>query len=238
MERNIHKGHRERMRRRFAEIGFRGWSDHEILEYLLYNVQKQGDTNPLAHRLIEYSAGSIVTLLRNASDSRLADDIEGVNEKTVLFLRSIKAFVDYYRREELRYKPVKLSRDNFMEIVNIVGFLPEREDLLMICLDAFMNVKSIVNITEKCGDKYAATSAEKIIKTATMSGSKNVILVHNHPDGAKLVSLADIEMTLNLDMMLKNIGVSLIDHYVLCGDDIISVKMESMSFNLDEILER
>lgn len=230
MKDNIHKGHRERMRQKFAEIGFRGWSDYEILEYLLYNVQKRGDTNPLAHRLLEYSAGNMVTLFSNTRDSRLADDIEGVSEKTVLFLRSIKEFVDYYKREEIKFKPIKLTRENFREVVNIVGFTPEREDLLMICLDAFMNVKSVVNITEKCGDTYAATSTEKIIKTAAMSGTRKVVLVHNHPDGENRVSYADINMTMNLEVMLKNIGVALIDHYIVCGDKTLSIKMESLNY--------
>lgn len=214
------------MRAKFNETGFNGWSDYEILEYMLYNVYRQGDTNPLAHRMLDYSADSIVSLMKNAQDYRMVTDLNGVGETAVLYLRSLKAFVDYYKQQEIKFEPKKLVRENFMEIINIVGFDPGREDILMICTDAFLNVLCISNITEQSGPDYASTSAEKIVKTATMNGARYVLIVHNHPNGNANISYDDVETTMNVDHLLRSVGIELIDHMIVCGKDAISIKVD------------
>ena len=48
-----HGGHRERMRKRFKESGnFKGFSEHEILEMLLFYIVPRKNTNDIAHELI------------------------------------------------------------------------------------------------------------------------------------------------------------------------------------------
>ena len=47
-----HRGHRQRMAKRFAEAGFDGWREHEILERLLFEVLPRRNTNETAHALI------------------------------------------------------------------------------------------------------------------------------------------------------------------------------------------
>lgn len=223
---NIHKNHRQRMRERFNATGFNGWSDYEILEFMLYNAYRQGDTNPIAHRMLDYSADSIVNLMRNTRDFRMVNDLKDVGETTVLFLRSLKAFVDYYKLKELTFEPKRLVRENFMDIVNVVGFSPDKEDILMICADAFLNVLCVTNITESSGPMYALTSAERIVKTATMNGSKYVMIVHNHPNGNEDISLEDIEITKHVDDLLRNIGIIFIDHIVISNKKTISIKID------------
>ena len=47
MSESVHKGHRERMRKRFITEGAKGFADHELLELLLYYAVPRGDVNPL-----------------------------------------------------------------------------------------------------------------------------------------------------------------------------------------------
>lgn len=229
---NIHKDHRKRMRKKFNEIGFKGWSDYEILEYLLYSVYRQGDTNVTAHRLLDYSAKNFVTLMENTSDFRLAEDVKNVGQETVLFLRSLREFMKYYKLEELKYKPIKLTRENIREVINIVGFSSDKEDILMICMDNYMNVKNVVNITDKSGSDYASSSGPTIVNTAATNKAKYVLLVHNHPDGAKRVSVDDINMTIQSETILDDMGVKLIDHIIMTDDEFVSVKMTV--FNIEQ----
>ncbi len=219
------------MRAKFNETGFKGWSDYEILEYMLYNVYRQGDTNPIAHRMLEYSADSIVSLMKNAQDFRMVSDLKDVGETAVLFLRSLKEFVDYYRRQELKFEPKKLVRDNFMEIINIAGFDTGKEDILMICTDSLLNVLCVVNITEDSSHNQATTSAERIVKTATMNGAKYAMIVHNHPNGDSDISAEDISMTMHVDNLLRSVGVELIDHMVVCNNETISIKIDVIFAN-------
>ena len=50
---NPHMGHRQRMLDKFRRFGLEIFSDHEVLEMLLYFAVRQGDTNPTAHRLMQ-----------------------------------------------------------------------------------------------------------------------------------------------------------------------------------------
>ena len=127
---NIHKSHRQRMRDKFDEIGFKGWSDYEILEYMLYNVYRQGDTNPVAHRLLNYGMGNIVNVLKSSYNFDMANNIDNVGENTVRFLRSLKEFIDYYKRKELEYEPIQLKRDNLPDILSYAEFDYSRKILL------------------------------------------------------------------------------------------------------------
>ena len=49
----MHEGHRNRVKNRFLKEGLESFADHEVLELLLYFSIPRGDTNPVAHRLIE-----------------------------------------------------------------------------------------------------------------------------------------------------------------------------------------
>jgi hypothetical protein len=57
-------GHRERLRERFRNAGADALPDYELLELVLFRTMRQGDTKPLAKRLIENSARSQRCLMR------------------------------------------------------------------------------------------------------------------------------------------------------------------------------
>lgn len=222
---NIHKNHRKRMREKFDEIGFNGWSRYEILEYMLYNVYLQQDTNPIAHNIMDYNMNSFVRMFENSKDFRMAEDVDGVGEKTVLFLRSLKAFLDYYRAEELKERPVQLTRDNFMDVIHTVNISTENEEIIMVCLDKFLRVKSVVRLTEYSDEGFAVARIDKIARVATQSGAKSVVLVHTHPSGCPDVSIDDVHMTAEVDKLLSALHVSLIDHFIISGDKLVSIKV-------------
>ena len=52
-EESIHKGHRQRMLKRYLEHGIDSFEDHELLEIFLFSVYTRRNTNDIAHRLIE-----------------------------------------------------------------------------------------------------------------------------------------------------------------------------------------
>ena len=52
MSENLHAKHRKRMRKRFMETNAEGFSDHELLELLLFYCVPRKNTNDIAHRLL------------------------------------------------------------------------------------------------------------------------------------------------------------------------------------------
>lgn len=220
---NIHKGHRERMRERFDESGFKGWSKFEILEFMLYNVYAQSDTNVIAHALFDYSAQSIVRLLENADDMRMAGDVKDVGQSTVRFLRSLKEFMKYYRNASLSERPIQLTRDNFHEVLGILDLSDENEEIAVLCMDRLLRIKAAVNLTERNDTGGASFPIDKLIKTAVRSEAVNVALIHTHPTGTDRASYEDIAMTREVMRILETIHVSLVDHFIVCGDKVISI---------------
>ena len=82
---NIHKGHRERLRKRFLEDG-EHFETHELLELLLtYSIPRR-DTNRTAHILLSRS-GSFENILAAELDE--LTEVEGVGEKTAVMLKLI-----------------------------------------------------------------------------------------------------------------------------------------------------
>ena len=59
---NIHKDHRKRVKERFRSEGLDHFSEIHALELLLFFAIPQGDTNPLAHKLLN-QFGSLTQVL-------------------------------------------------------------------------------------------------------------------------------------------------------------------------------
>ena len=86
-EKNIHAGHRQRLRQRYDSVGSSGFEEHTILELLLFYGIPQKDTNPIAHDLIE-RFGSLEGVL-NASKEDLMQ-VSGIGENAATLLRLIE----------------------------------------------------------------------------------------------------------------------------------------------------
>lgn len=220
---NMHKGHRQRMREKFREIGFKGWSEVEVLEFMLYNVYRQGDTNPVAHKLLSYGGNNIVELMRAVDDANMIDEIPGVGESTVMFLRSLKEFMDFYHKKELTYAPIKYSTDNLFDIIRYIEFDPGEECLMMLCIDSQTNVRAIVNITERGGAFHASTTTATISKAIAFHNASAVVFLHNHPTGYLDPSYNDVFATAKLESLLAAEGVIILDHIIVSGDKVRSI---------------
>ena len=84
---SIHDGHRQRLKRQFAEHGGTGMNDIQFLEMLLYYAIPRSDTNELAHALLK-RYGTI----RGVLDAEVSDlqQVEGIGESTALFLKTVR----------------------------------------------------------------------------------------------------------------------------------------------------
>ena len=68
-QKNIHEGHRKRMRKKIMLMPDSALTDHELLEAMLFYVIPRGDTNPLAHNIIN-TFGSVSAALEARTEPR------------------------------------------------------------------------------------------------------------------------------------------------------------------------
>jgi DNA repair protein RadC len=83
---NLHTGHRERLRKRFLAEGLDGFEDHQVLELLLFHIIPRGDTNPIAHRLLN-RFGTLSAVLE--ADPKDLAGAEGMGDRAAMFLTLI-----------------------------------------------------------------------------------------------------------------------------------------------------
>ena len=83
---SIHDGHRNRFKEEFLARPD-SFPEHKLLELLLFYANPRGDTNPIAHTLIDHF-GSLAGVL-DALPEELVK-VPGVGEHAVVLLKAVK----------------------------------------------------------------------------------------------------------------------------------------------------
>ena len=124
---NKHDGHRQRMKDRFLTSGLSGFSDHEILELLLFYALPYRDTNDLAHTLVS-RFGSWVQVV----DADYADltAVPGVTPHVATLLTLMGQSVQRYHRDVTGAVHQLYDADEFARHV-IPWFYGEKEESVL-----------------------------------------------------------------------------------------------------------
>ena len=215
---NIHEGHRERMRSRFLQEGADGMATHEILEMLLYGTIPRGDTNEIAHHLLD-EFGSISNLIE--ADPHEIAKTAGVGIKSAVFLSLLHELVLRYEREKLDQKPVLTSISRSVEYCRALLAFRPTERFYVICLDSRRKILHTSKISEGTVND-AAVSPRMVAEKALRYQATSVLLCHNHPKGSVKPSFDDINLTARLNRMLEPLGVEVVDHIIIGENEYFS----------------
>lgn len=222
---SIHAGHRERLRRRLRTEGLDGFSEHEVLELLLTYAIPQRDVNPLAHALIS-RFGSLCAVL-DADESELLR-VPGVGAGAASLLSFIPQLLRRYEMGRMGERPIV---DNFATAKAYCRALflgAYEEHVYMLCLDQRGHVLHPALLCKGTLDE-AALYPRDIVGTAMRYHAYAVLLAHNHPSGIPHPSQADYDATVMAISALDTIGVRVIDHLILSGDEIYSMTQHSQA---------
>lgn len=214
------EGHRERMRERILNGGIKGLQEHEVLEYLLYSFIPRKDTNNIAHELIQ-KFGSLSKVLEAEKED--LESVANIGSSAALFLSSLLGVYEKYKVSKLKQNVLLNSHGLAMEYVKTLLFCAPDEQVYMLCLDSKMKLIKEVMLSDGVVNK-AEISTRKLIKTALLYNSTSVILAHNHPSGELSPSLADISFTKTAYLLLCQIGIKLLDHIIVSGENSFSFK--------------
>ncbi|MCL1866970.1 MAG: hypothetical protein FWF82_06135, partial [Oscillospiraceae bacterium] len=92
-----HDGHRRRKKEQFLKNGLDGLPEHEPLEFLLYYAIPRGDTNGVAHALIEHF-GSLASVV-NADYEELLK-VKGIGENAASLIYFTRMFSQLYLQKQ------------------------------------------------------------------------------------------------------------------------------------------
>lgn len=218
MTSNVHQGHRLRVKERFLNEGLDSFSDHQILELLLFYCIPMKDTNDLSHALIQ-EFGTLDKLLE-ANPKDISQRCK-VSENTSILISMIPQLTRRYLKLKSGEKPMLNSSTKAGDYA--VALLTGRvyEGFYVICLDSQNRVNHAELVHEGTINE-APVYPRLIVETALRHRANSIILAHNHPGGTLQPSLADVEITKKIIIALEPISIKVIDHIIVAGDSYYS----------------
>lgn len=225
---NIHAGHRERVRESVLKNGFEQLEDHRLLELLLFYSIPREDTNEIAHRLLN-EFGSFTEIIK-ATPKKLTE-VQGVGKNSAIQLAAIGELFKRVIEEGVVKRTPYRTIEELVALVRSQYLNEKNEKMLFMCFDSAMRLKKIESFTE--GDSVR-TSTE--LKTALSKILENdpffVIMAHNHPEGPALPSNADVTSTSTVSTTLRTLGINLADHIIINRTAYFSMRNDSRYKNL------
>ncbi len=214
MAKNIHQGHRARMREVMRNVGLENMQEHQVLEYLLSFVVAQRDTNPTAHKLIE-RFGSFGEVLEASRNDLM--QVDGVGDVVATFLSTFRDFYHYYNshRKKLVYC-INTTPDAVFFMRKILAG-KSVEEFYVAALDG----KGYVVAHKRMGTGSLTkvnVNIRDIIKFALDNNVNKIMIGHNHPDGDCTPSAEDLQFTDALKDALRYADIEMLEHIIVGKD--------------------
>lgn len=203
---------------KFLKIGENKMTDKEIfLLYLSFYVSDVGLNNVFEKLISKF--GSICGIF-NADIEELMN-IEGLDSRSSIFIKILPGIIKVCN-DEYYCKKVNFSKEeNIKNLIKNKYFGVSKETIILILFNEKMKIQFCDNINEGSFNTVNIYIRE-IANIAIKYSSRYAIIAHNHPSGNAIPSSTDIETTDKINDALSIIGVTLIDHYIVCDNKITS----------------
>jgi len=218
-DKSVH-GHRQRLRQRFAQSGFEGFHDYEVLELLLTYAIPRVDVKPIAKALLK-----MFGTLAGVFDAPVSElkDIKGMGEKGAVFLSLIRQVEVRYLASDL---PGKSVFDRPEKVRAHLRLLVQGRG--MECFGAIFTDQQHRHVAtqvmfEGTVDR-AVVYPRNLMKRALELDAKGMILFHNHPGGTPRASEEDIALTKRMEEACLPLDIKLLDHFLVAGKAVLSFK--------------
>ncbi len=219
---NVHEGHRERLRQRFLSEGLENFQDHNVLELLLFYSVPLKDTNEEAHNLID-TFGS----LSGVFDASFEDlcNVKGIGERSATLIKMMPELFKKYEVDKINndnaildtsHKVAEYVAPYFKGVTN--------EKMYVLCLDSNCRVLKFAQVSEGIVNT-APLNTRKIMETALNCSASSIILIHNHPSGIVAPSRKDIDATISMVNLMEKVSLRISDHIIIGnGSDFFSFR--------------
>lgn len=216
------RGHRERLRARFAAHGFDAFHDYEVIELLLTYAIPRSDVKPLAKLLLK-TFGTLAGIF-DAPVVELAQ-VQGIGEKAAVFLSIIKQAELRYLASDLPGRKVFDRPDKVKDHLRILVQGRGMECFGAVFTDQQHRLLCTQIMFEGTVDRTAVYPRNLIKRTLELD-AKGLILFHNHPGGTPRASEEDIALTRRMIEACAPLDIKLLDHFLIAGTAVLSFKEE------------
>lgn len=215
-------GHRKRLDKKVCEYGLESLEMHEQLEFILFTAVPRGDTNRIAHRLLEHF-GSIAGVLN--ADVRQLERFEGVGHRTAMFLVSLPQMLGVYERsiKNGADAPSFKSTEEIEDQVKTYFFNKLIECSYMFSLNSTYKLMHVTKISD-------GVEAENVIyprnvaRNALYDRASAIVIAHNHPCGSVNPSMNDVRVSREISKALNTLGIELHDSVIVAQGKFYSLR--------------
>lgn len=226
----IHDGHRGRMKEKFINYGLESFTDIEAIELLLFYSIPRKDTNELAHALLDRFRGFKGVMEAGVNELM---EVEGIGENAASLIALVAAMNKRYLNHDRKNVKGTILADSESAVKYILPLFAydRNERMIMVTLDAAAKVISCNAVGEGVSN-MVETSTRKMMDIALRDNAVSIIIAHNHLSGSPEPSQADLLSTSKLNNAMKMIGVELLDHIIVMGNEYFSMRSGGMFSHL------
>ncbi|HAJ98299.1 MAG TPA: hypothetical protein DCO72_11260 [Ruminococcus sp.] len=221
-EKHNHAGHRERMKQRLLLSGFSGFSECEILEFVLYQVQPRIDTKQVAYRLLE-TFGSLQEVFKADYDSLMK--VKGIGRTSaeyICHLWKLQSVYCNYNLESFCLRSVESRQVYFMKRLGNV-----RQDMMMMaCLDDRMRVIECKEIPNSA-HTIPETDLLEMIKMLIPVHCNQIVLALKRSQGMTAFCQEEIQFTKRLREYFHPLKIKISDMILIVRGQVISFESDT-----------
>lgn len=222
-----YKGHRERIRKKFMDKGIHSFSNYEILEFLLFYCNAQGDTKPIAKAILK-KFKSLNRVFK--ADVKELETVEGVGPISAILIKFVGELLTELYGENLK---IETKADKITDKEALLKFLRNKigyEDVEKFYVIYLSSSNEVIAFEESSSGTLDRSSIypREIYKRVIMENAKSIIIAHNHPSGNTCPSKCDIDITNEIAKGLKNFGALLLEHIIITRDSYFSFLEEGL----------
>lgn len=216
--------HRWRLRQRFLAAGTASLADYEMLELVLFRAIPRRDVKPLAKQLLA-RFGDFNGVI-SAPVARLRD-VPGIGESVICELKVVEAAAHRLARARVINRPAISSWAALMDYCKASMAHRDTEQFRILFLDR-KNVLIADEEQARGTVDHVPVYPREVVKRALELNASAIILVHNHPSGDPTPSQADIDMTRQIEMAARAVGVTIHDHVVVGKERDVSFRAQAL----------
>lgn len=220
----MHDGHRNRLRESFLATGLAGKTEHQALELLLTYAIPRIDVNPIAHELID-RFGSLAGVIDAEAETLMR--VGHISQNSAVLLKLIPQIAQMYSECKWKERRLLKSVPQVEEYLRPKMEHEKNEVFYLLALDNHCRLIEAIRMSEGTPNQ-SQVSVRNVVDDSLRVGATQVILAHNHPSGIAEPSPADIQVTRFLFSALAPLGVTVLDHIIIAGNQSFSLRSHGL----------
>ena len=205
--------------------GEKSLSNAELLAIIIKTGTKEHTSVDIARQILNLNEKYEDTSLAFLMDLSLEEltKIKGMGKVKAIQLKAVcELACRISKPSNYRKTQIKEPNDIVKILMNEMQY-EKREIAKIVLLDNKNNILKIKDIAIG-GNNFVNIGMKDILSEAVKINAPKIILVHNHPSGNSTPSKQDIEVTKKLELVVKLLGIKLIDHIVIGKGEYTSIK--------------